>query len=122
MDHPVVRWIWGLTTVSVAAQIGTSPLVAYYFGRFSTWFLLTNYVAIPAATVILYLALLMMFWPLMMVPLVHVVGWLNSSLSLISRLPFASIEGLRPSALQTASVYVIITCIYLMIVIYVKRN
>ena len=43
-----------MLAISVAALLGTAPVVAYYFGRFSTYFLLTNLIVIPFATVIIY--------------------------------------------------------------------
>ena len=58
--HRLLRYVWGLLTVSVAAQIGTAPLVIFYFHRFSTHFLLTNLWVIPLVTVILYSAILML--------------------------------------------------------------
>lgn len=120
-EHPVLRWLWGLTTVSVAAQVGVAPLIAYYFGRFSTLFLLTNLLVIPVATLILYMALAALLLPAAGTLLLWVVGWLNRALSFIAvSLPCASIEGLHPSAVQTAMVYVILVCIYLIIVRYDK--
>lgn len=60
-----IRWAWGLLCVSLAAQIGTLPVIVYTFGRISCYSLLTNYIAIPAATLILYLgAALILFSPL----------------------------------------------------------
>ena len=125
-DHSVLRWLWGLATISVAAQVGTAPLVAYYFGRFSTYFLLTNFVVIPATTLILYLALAALitihYTIFFSEALLMVVGWLNSALTLIAvRLPCRSIEGLRPSMLQTAMVYVIIISLYQIIIRYDKH-
>lgn len=55
---PIIKQIWQMTAVSVAAQIGVAPLIAFYFGRFSCYFLLTNMIVVPAATVILYGAVL----------------------------------------------------------------
>ena len=107
--------------MSVAAQVGVAPLIAYYFGRFSTWFLLTNFIAIPAATLILYLALVALLLPLTGTLLLWVVGWLNRALTFIAvSLPCASIEGLHPSAVQTAMVYVVLVCVYLIVVRYDK--
>ena len=120
-EHPVVRWLWGLTTVSAAAQVGVAPLIAYYFGRFSTWFLLTNFIVIPAATLILYLALVTLLLPLAGTLLLWVVGGLNRALTFMAvSLPCASIEGLHPSAVQTAMVYVVLVCLYLIVVRYDK--
>lgn len=120
--HPILRWIWGLATVSVAAQLGVAPLIAYYFGRFSTWFLLTNFIVIPATTAILWLAIGSLFWPMLGSVLLQVVGWLNAALSFVAtRLPYPSIDGLHPSALQTAMVYVVISCVFIIITKYDKR-
>jgi len=121
-DYPVLRWLWGLVTVSLAAQVGTAPLVAYYFGRFPTYFLLTNLIVIPATTVILYLALASLLMPVISVILLHVVDWLNTALTLIaSNLPSASIESIKLSVTQTILIYVIISCTYLIVIRYDKH-
>ena len=58
--HPVLRdtlsYIRGLLTVSVAAQVGTLPLMLYYFGQTCNAFILTNIVVIPLAFCITVLA------------------------------------------------------------------
>lgn len=54
-----LRWAWELTAVSLAAQIGTAPFSIYYFHQFPNYFLLSNFVVIPAASVILYGAVLL---------------------------------------------------------------
>lgn len=51
-----LRWTYNMLCLSIAAQIGTAPIIAYYFGRFSCYSLLTSFIAIPAATLILYLS------------------------------------------------------------------
>ncbi len=51
-----LRWAWELTAVSLAAQIGTAAFSIYYFHQFPNYFLLTNFVAIPFATFIIYAA------------------------------------------------------------------
>ena len=43
----IIRSLWGLFSVSLAAQIGTLPLIVYYFGRISCYSLLTSFIAIP---------------------------------------------------------------------------
>jgi len=114
-EHPVLKWVWGLISVSMAAQIGTAPLVAYYFGRFATYFLLTNFIVIPAAYLILHLALLVMLFPGLAGVLFHVADLLNSILTKLAQLPGASIEGLHPTVIQTAMMYIIIAAVYLIL-------
>lgn len=106
-SHPFVAALWGMAVVSVAAQMGVAPLVAYYFGRFSTYFLITNFIVVPAATLVLYLSLATLMVPSMAWLLAMVVGWLNSALTAIAQLPMASIEGLQPTSLQTLTAYVL---------------
>ena len=114
-SHRIVKWLWSMLAVSCAAQLGTAPLVAYYFGRFSTWFLMTNIVVIPAATLILYLALVVLFVPSLAYILNIIVMALNYFLGRMANLPWASIEGLSPTVLQIVMVYVIMAAVYLLI-------
>lgn len=113
--RPMLGRLWSLGAVSLAAQLGTAPLTAYYFGSFPTYFLLTNYIAIPAATVILYGALLTLLFPPASLLLVWVVKFLNFALDHAARLPMASIDDLRPTVLQVALTYVVIACFYLLL-------
>ena len=48
-----LRYIWGTTIVSVVAQLGTAPLVMYYFSGFSLYFLLANLLVAPLIPVII---------------------------------------------------------------------
>jgi len=52
--------IWGLLTVSLAAQVGVSPLSIFYFHQFPVYFWLTNLFAIPLTTLIIYTAFLLL--------------------------------------------------------------
>ena len=110
--HPLLRGLWGMAAVSIAAQLGVAPLIAYYFGRLSTWFLLANFIVIPAATLILYLSLATLLIPSIGVILASIVGLLNTTLLYISTIPGATIDGLHPSVMLTASIYAIIFATY----------
>uniref|UniRef100_A0AB33J5J9 ComEC family competence protein n=1 Tax=Prevotella sp. GTC17254 TaxID=3236794 RepID=A0AB33J5J9_9BACT len=120
--NAVLRWTWTMTCTSVAAQIGTAPLVAYYFGRFSCYFLLTNLVVIPCAMLLLYMAclLLLMGW----LPIcAQVLGWavgivaglMNSVVSSIARWPGASIEPVYIGGVRLLLLYIVIVCVCLLV-------
>ena len=113
MEHRVVRWVWGMTTVSLCAQLGVGPLIAFYFHRFSTYFLLTNFIVIPCAYLILVggFLLLLTSWTMIASALATVVTIMTQSLTAIAALPIASIGNLYPSLLQTVLVYVLIGCL-----------
>ena len=116
MLHRIVRWLWGMVAVSLSAQIGTAPLIAYYFGRFSCYFLLTNFIVIPAAMLILYLSLVVLVVPSLANLLYSIVAALNSLLVQIAAVPGASIENLHPTKIQATMIYLIIVAVYLLAV------
>ena len=115
LTNPIARWAWTMIVVSCAAQLGSAPLVAYYFGRFSPWFLPVSFIVIPTATLILWLSLLVLLVPPSAPALVWVATSLNQILHRIASVPGASISGLHPSLLQIVMVYVIILAVYLII-------
>ncbi|MDZ7845920.1 MAG: ComEC/Rec2 family competence protein [Owenweeksia sp.] len=53
-----LRQLWGITTVSLAAQLATFPLGLYYFHQFPALFLLSNLMVIPLVTVLMYLGII----------------------------------------------------------------
>ena len=115
MSHRLVRWLWSLLAVSCAAQLGTAPLIAYYFGRFSSLFLITNLVVLPFAPLIIYLTLAVLFIPSLAYILVYIVSALNGVLTFLASITWVSIEALHPSILQIMMIYVIIAATYLLI-------
>ena len=99
VDNCFLRYLWGLMTVSVAAQLGTAPLVIVYFSRFSTHFLLTNLWVIPMVSLVLYSAVFLLMLTLLpfvqhlfarvVEALVHVQ---NEVLRWIEHLPGAAVD------------------------------
>ena len=59
--HPLCtklgRSIFDLVWVSMAAQLGTIPFTLYYFHQLSNYFLLTNLIVLPLATILVPLGL-----------------------------------------------------------------
>ena len=114
-EHRWIRRVWGLTAVSVSAQIGVAQLIAYYFGRLSTYFLLTNFIVLPAAYLILGFSLIVLLFPSLAYILLYIVDALNAILLRITAIPGSSIDGFHPNVLQVVLTYVIIFCTYLLI-------
>lgn len=93
-----VKWVLDLVSVSIAAQLGTLPLVLLYFHQFPVWFILTNIVAIPIVGILL--AAFVLFSPfLILLPeyelfsflLLKFASILNTVIGAISSLPWAVI-------------------------------
>ena len=118
------KYVWGLMSVSIAAQIGTAPLVMLYFSRFSTHFLLTNLVVIPLVTVTLYTAVLMLFLtplPAVQFVMAGVVRFLlkvlNDFVRWVEQLPYASLDGIWLYRLEVLGIY-----IFLLLFLYYSKT
>lgn len=113
--------IVGLVVISLTAQLGVAPLVAYYFGNFPTYFLLTNFIVTPAAFMIIVLAIgLLMGLPLQ-TPLTIVVQGMQASLLWIKNLPYSNLE-VRLSVWQTLLVYVIIISLCCLVFLCIRKT
>lgn len=109
---------WSITSVSIAAQLATFPLGLYYFHQFPNYFLLTNIVALPLSTAIIYFALVVLavsFFPALSVILAKMLSWmvlaLNTSISWIEGLPGSVTRGAFISGYETLCIYAIILCV-----------
>ncbi len=92
--HFIVRSVWVLITVSIAAQIVTFPLSVYYFHQFPNYFLLSNLIVIPLATLVLYAGVFILFlnpFPIIATKmgfvLHYIIEFMNTSLAFIGNLP-----------------------------------
>lgn len=123
------RWMGRMLSVSVVAQAGVAPLTAYCFGRFSCYFLLANVIAVPLATLLLYLSLgvalgsgLPVVGQVLVCCLDSVSQLLNDGVSVLSALPGASVENIRMSALQTVLVYALMVVVYVLVRFVSRRR
>lgn len=93
----ILSWITGTVIISIAAQVGTLPLTMYYFGQISCYFLLTNLIVLPLATVLVPSGLVTMVaggsWlGMMMGKITYGLAWaMNHSTGWIERLPGCTI-------------------------------
>lgn len=123
------RMLWGLLSVSLAAQLGVAPLIAHYFGRIPVYFLITNLVVVLLATLILYCALgLWAFAWLVPVQsffakaLSLLAEGLNTILHYIATLPGASIEPVHLNTIGVIACYVLLFSLYLVYLIVRKSD
>jgi competence protein ComEC len=118
--HKALRWTWELTTVSIAAQILTLPITLYYFHQFPTYFWLSNFIVIPLATAVLWVAAFFF----VLVPWIgNVIGtvldWLliamNYLTQALTQLPFSVFTEISFSLTQTIATYTFLGCLLLLL-------
>ncbi len=119
LQNKTLRALWNATSVSIAAQILTTPISIYYFNRFPTYFLVANLLAVPLSSLILAGGILLcVCYPIH--PLAQLVGWilgilikaLNGFIEHLSGLPGAVVPNLRISFPGVMLLYAMIFCSY----------
>jgi competence protein ComEC len=115
--------IWGITTVSIAAQVATFPLGLLYFHQFPNYFLLSNLVVIPLATLILPVGISLVVFHA--VPIVNsllgqllyaLVHFLDLFISWVEKLPAALIQGIDVSIFETYFIYLIVVSLSIFLI------
>ncbi len=121
--NKIIDRIWAITTVSIAAQLGTFPLAIHYFHIFPVYFLITNLIVIPLSSFIIYAGILFFissfFHPaawLFSKVLWGLIWFLNNSVLLIESLPSSALDFLNLTALQILLVYLSVILIYLWLI------
>lgn len=114
------KWLdllWKMNAVTLSAQVLTVPICVYYFHQFPNAFLITNLIAVPLSSGILFLELALCAlygWTFVAHYIGQLLQWLlfimNSFIEYMSRLPFAVWEHLYLSLGQTLIFYACIGC------------
>lgn len=116
-------YIWKLTSIAIAAQVVTLPISLYYFHQFPTYFWLSGLVVIPAAMVIMTLAVFLFFVAILVPKFAFIPGILlygilyltNGLIFLISELPGAVISGIWIGPLSIVLLYAILVFVVIAI-------
>lgn len=123
-ENRIMQWLWEICSVSLAAQLGTLPLALFCFHRFPNYFLLTNIVAIPLASIIIYtamMALMLSFVPFFVFIftfcLRYLLAALNKSMTFIQSLPF-SVSDVYISLWQM----LLLALVLILLVFYIEKR
>ena len=112
------KWVdkvWKLMAISLAAQILTFPICIYYFHQFPNLFLLTNIIAVPLSSIILYaeIFLIAFSWiPFVGEYLGKIAGWLvwlmNKIILFINSFSFSVWDKIPANILSTWLLYAVV--------------
>jgi len=106
---------WAITSIAIAAKITIFPLLLLYFHRFSVYFIITNLILIPVASIIIPLGIILLCFS-SLEPIAHFVGqlleniveMLNGFLRFFSNMPYASIGDISITIYETFFIYLLI--------------
>ena len=115
INNYILKKIWSISSVSIAAQIATFPLSIYYFHQFPNFFLLSNLLVIPLVFILLIIGLCIIafnFLPYMSIFLAKIlsiiISFIVKALSLIESIPYSITNGLFISDFETFVLYILI--------------
>lgn len=113
LKNKIALYCWSMVSITLAAQVLTTPLVIAHFHRFPTLFLFTNLVAVPLSSMILLMEILLcLIHPLE--GLAGMVGaatngliqYMNGFVTVMGKIPFGSIENIQIS--NTMMVFIVL--------------
>ena len=116
-----LNWILGIIVVSLAAQIGTLPITMYCFCQVSTYFLLTNLIVLPLATLLVPCGLISLAFGGSAIgigfsKITSSLAWLmNTSVGWIESLPGSTFPA-HINGLMVALYYVLLFLFYILVV------
>ncbi|GAB4382400.1 MAG: ComEC/Rec2 family competence protein [Salibacteraceae bacterium] len=119
--HPE-NWIadklWAITAVSISAQVATFPLGLLYFHQFPNYFLLSNFVVIPAAMLIIPVGMAYLlfsgfdlFASLLATALGFLLKYLNAFIVWVESLPGALVTGIDITVIETYIIYLLVVSV-----------
>jgi len=119
----LVDWAWRLTSVSIAAQLGTLPISLFYFNQLPTYFLLGNMIAIPYVTftiitgiILIIISPIKIFSWFLVFLLEHLSNLFVNFLCLVQSLPYGIIHPIHIYSSQAVLLSAGILSLYIMII------
>lgn len=118
VKNKILDFFWKLTSVTIAAQILTIPIIFYAFHQFPNLFLITNCIIVPLSSVILFAELALLITSF--VPAVamfigfitsEMLAFMNGFIEHINRAPFAVYDGIQNNLAETILLYVFIIAV-----------
>jgi len=114
----IVTRVWGLIAVSIVAQLTTFPLTLYAFHQFPNYFILTNILVLPLASLVIYSGIgVLALSPFQVISsflakgLSFIVWLLDSVIRSVEALPGSVTAGIYPSLIEALILYALIIVI-----------
>jgi competence protein ComEC len=110
-----LKAVAGCLTVTLAAQLGTLPIILYVFKTFPVYFLFSNLLLVPFTTLVMYIGLTVMAlsWSAILLPLTGAVlnfciYLMNITVKFFHNLPYSKVDGIFFNGFQCALLVAVI--------------
>lgn len=115
IENKLIDSIWKLNAITISAQILTVPLCIYHFHQFPNFFMLSNFIAVPLSSLILFGEILLC--SLSFVPFLAsffgdicsmLIRFMNKYIEMIEALPYSVTYDLKIKFIQMVIMYAFI--------------
>ncbi len=117
-QHPFLKQVWELVSVTLAAQVLTLPISIGMFHQAPVYFLAANLAAVPLSSLALVTALLHWLFTALSLPLPWMgwltgllIHWMNAAIRRVQSLPGSVLGDLEWSVVQVVLAYAVIACL-----------
>lgn len=126
--YNIFNKIWEITSVTIAAQIATTPFTIYYFHQFPIYFWLSNLFMTPISTVVIVGGMIMLL--IFFLPYINnivaffvskMIFLMNYCVSLIESLPYSIVKGLYIDEIQFVILLLILLSILFLVELKSKK-
>jgi competence protein ComEC len=122
----LVKYFWELASVSIAAQLSTSPIAIFYFGQFPNYFIIGNIIVIflsfwvvVTGVAIMALSFLPFISQLIGFLLIYEIKIMNYTAKTVESLPYATTDQISISPSQFILIYIMIGLFFYC---YIKKS
>ena len=119
VQNPILLKCWEMISITLSAQMLTTPLTIFYFHQFPTLFLFTNLVAVPLSSIILISELLLCFMAVVHLPTsipaaitMQLIGWLNQYIQKMEHIPFGMIKHIYIGIITLIFMYLFLIAVF----------
>ena len=120
----IIRKCWEMISITLSAQILTTPLTLFYFHQFPILFLFTNLIAVPLSSMILISELILCITSLASMPgdlpafcTTKLIEWLNQYIQRMERVPFGMIKNVFIGIPTVCAIYFL----FFLLLIFMKN-
>jgi len=99
VKNKMMKQLWSMVSITLAAQILTTPIVLFHFKQFPVLFLITNLVAVPLSNIVLLLTILLCLASTVLIPtqpivfIIHIcIKMMNSYIEKVATISFNTIQ------------------------------
>jgi competence protein ComEC len=119
----VIEYFWKIFCVSLAAQLGTLPLILFYFNQFPTLFFLSNMILIPLVGLIMIFGMLLFagayfttYNPMLIKPVEFSIQVMNTITAEIAAQKWSLIQGVKIDVYTMCLLYLLIVTSLVMLI------